>query len=102
MNPTWLSDRKIAENFLVIVFMVILGTPVAFLIWAFSPHWKTIYSGAEGIVEYREMGPTLQIHVMGSPGIYPTFLFDYWQDGLKHKSDLLEPSKTTVEPAMAC
>jgi hypothetical protein len=49
-------------------------------------------------VKYREVGRYLLLNVKAPSNIFPEFRFDYWQDGLRHKNDMLKPSNSKVEP----
>lgn len=82
----------------VIIFWLLLIIGIATGYWVLRPHWKAIYSSSEVTVKYREGGPYLMMHVTAQTGIYPNFRFDYWQDGLRHKTNMLRPSESKVEP----
>jgi hypothetical protein len=71
---------------------------IAALAWAFRPHWKTICSSNEVTVKYREVGSYLQLNVKARSSVFPSFRFDYWQDGLHHTNDMLTPGNSKVEP----
>ena len=66
--------------------------------WALFSNWKTIYSANEVTVKYREAGQYLLIGVLTRSSVSPSFRFDYWQDGLQHKIDMLKPGASKVEP----
>jgi hypothetical protein len=51
-------------------------------------------------VKYRDLGSFLLIRAKAPSNIFPSFRFDYWQDGLGHRNDMLKPGNK-VEPIYA-
>jgi hypothetical protein len=74
------------------------ATAAAALVWLLYPRRSVIYHSNNVTVEYAQTWNDLLINVKASSGNYVQFRFDYWQDGLRHKNDFLEPAKTKVEP----
>lgn len=101
MNLAWLPHKQRSEAVWFYSFLTVLLLILGLLVWSFSPHWKAIYSSSEATVEYREMGPNLQIHVTAASNIFPKFLFDYWQDGLREGNDPPGLNKSKAEPSYA-
>ncbi|MFZ1084302.1 MAG: hypothetical protein WAN35_04985 [Terracidiphilus sp.] len=80
-----------------IILYVLLFSGIVTLIWLHHPRWKVLYDDREVLLNYRETGRDIQIRISAPSNIFPSFAFDYWQDGLHHKRDMLTPSKSRVE-----